>query len=173
MSAFLIVDGHNLLRSGAIPLAGDPGDASGRDELCALLSAYARRKGFRLTVAFDGRGSGKADRSRVSFKGGTAVYSGPSETADDVIRELARTAPAGSVVVTSDRGLTGTLSSRRVGVVDCGEFASRLFEEWIDGVKGGGGEDDAPAAPGPGRKKGEGHRKKKRDRERDRLLRKL
>ncbi len=168
MGAHLIVDGHNLLMSGEVPLDGDPGSAAGREELCALLSAYARRKGFRLTVVFDGRGS--AGRTRASFKGGTAVYSGPSETADDVIREMARTAPAGTVVVTSDRGLAGTLPSRSVAVVGCGEFAPRLYEEWIEGVKGG--EEDRPAS-GPGPKKGEGRRMKKRDRERGRLLKKL
>lgn len=167
MGGHLIVDGHNLLRSGEVPLDGDPGAASGRDELCGLLSSYARRKGFRLTVVFDGRGS--AGRTRVSFKGGTAVYSGARETADDVIREMARSASAGTVVVTSDRGLAGTLPSRSVAVVDCGEFAPRLFEEWLDDVKGG----DEGRAAGPGNKKGEGRRMKKRDRERGRLLRKL
>ncbi len=168
MGAHLIVDGHNLLMSGEVPLDGDPGAASGREELCALLSAYARRKGFRLAVVFDGRGS--AGRTRASFKGGTAVYSGEGETADDVIREMARSAPAGTVVVTSDRGLAGTIGSRGVAVVGCGEFAPRLFEEWLDDVKGGG--EELPAAD-RGPKKGEGRRMKKRDRERGRLLRKL
>ncbi|MBI5419180.1 MAG: NYN domain-containing protein, partial [Deltaproteobacteria bacterium] len=52
----LIVDGYNLARSGAVPLAEDPTSPEGRAELCALLSSYARGKGFLLTVVFDGRG---------------------------------------------------------------------------------------------------------------------
>ena len=105
----LIVDGYNLARSGALPLEGEPGSAEERGALCSLLSAYARKKGFRLTVVFDGRGSGSPKRTRQAFKGGTAVYSSRSETADDVIRDLARGAPAGTIAVTSDRGLAGTL----------------------------------------------------------------
>ena len=168
----LIVDGYNLARSGALPLEGDPGSAEERDSLCLLLSAYARGKGLRLTVVFDARGSGNPERSRAAFKGGTALFSSRFGSADDVIRDLSRGAPSGTVVVTSDRGLTGTLPSRNVAVISSEEFAARLFDNWIADIKGA--EEEAPS-PASGRrpKKGEGHRAKKRDRERDRRLRKL
>lgn len=170
MGRRLIVDGHNLALSGAVPLSSDPGGAEGRDELCALVAGYARGKGFGLTVVFDGRGAGRADRSRTAFKGGTAVYSSRSETADDVIREMSFGAPSGTIVVTSDRGLAGTLSARDIAVVSCEEFGRLLHEKWIESVKGGP-EDDAP--PARAGKKGEGRRLKKRERRKDALLRKL
>lgn len=172
MSGHLIVDGHNLVLSGEIPMGADPGSPEGRGELCALLSSYAREKGLRLTVVFDGRGSGNTERTRQSFKGGTALYSARGETADDVIRDLARGAPAGTIVATSDRGLAGTLPSRNIPVVSCGEFAARLYSRWLADLKGGVDDKELPPGGSP-RKKGEGHKPKKQERKRDRLLRKL
>lgn len=170
MGAHLLVDGYNLARSGALPLSGEPASEEGRQELCALLAAYARDRGFRLQVVFDGRGAGRSERSRAAFKGGTALFSSAFESADDVIRELARNAPAGTVVITSDRGLAGTLSSRAITVVSCVEFAGILSDFRIGDIKGSGEGDAAPPRRG---KKGEGRRAKKRDRKREAVLRRL
>ncbi len=174
MGAHLVVDGYNLARSGTLFLSEDPAGAAGRDELCGILSEYARAKGFRLTVVFDGRGAGRPERTRAAFKGGTATYASARETADDVIREIARDAPAGLVVVTSDRGLAGTLSARAVTVVSCGEFAERLEARRMAALKGTADTDDDAGGAGRDRaKKGEGRRPKKADRARDRLMKKL
>ncbi|MGA6994166.1 MAG: NYN domain-containing protein [Candidatus Deferrimicrobiaceae bacterium] len=171
MGRHLIVDGYNLARSGALFLSEDPAGQEGREELCALLSGYAMGKGFRLTVVFDGRGAEGSHRSRQSFKGGTAVFSSRAESADDVIRDLSRGAPAGTIVVTSDRGLGGTLRGREATVVSCEEFAGRLAAFQREDTKGPVGEEtDEGRRKG---KKGEGQKKKKRDRARNRLLRKL
>lgn len=171
MGRHLIVDGYNLARSGALFLAEDPAGPEARGELCSLLSGYAREKGFRLTVVFDAGGAAAPQRTRQAFKGGTSVFSSRSETADDVIRDLSRSATAGTIVVTSDRGLAGTLPSRNVTVVSSGEFAERLAVHQMEGIKG----PVDKGGPGERRteKKGEGQRRKKRDRERDRALRKL
>lgn len=170
MGAQLIIDGYNLARSNALPLEEDPRSEEGRRELCGMLAGYAAGKGFRLTVVFDGRGAGRPDRSRTAFRGGTALFSSASESADDVIRDMARNAPAGTVVVTSDRGLAGTLPSRAVTVVSCDEFADRLFALQLEAVKGSADEDHPSRR---NEKKGEGHRQKKKDRKREALLRKL
>lgn len=165
----LIVDGYNLGRSGALPLSRNDVSEEGRAELCALLASYARARGFRLTVVFDGRRAGSTERARIPFKGGTAVFSSGSETADDAIRDMASKAPQGTVVVTSDRGLADTLRTRKVTVVTCDEFASRLFALRMEEVKGCADEE-------PGRrpvKKGEGKKPKKKDRGRLRILGKL
>jgi len=172
VGAHLVVDGYNLARSGALLLSEDPAGPAGRDELCALLADYARAKGFRMTVVFDGRGAGRPERTRAPFKGGTAVYASARETADDVIREIARDAPAGLLVVTSDRGLAGTLSARAVTVISCPEFAERLEARRMAALKGTDEEDKAGAARDRA-KKGEGHRLKKADRARERTLKKL
>jgi len=171
MSRHLIVDGYNLARSGAVFRSEDPAGPEGRGELCALLSGYARGRGFRLTVVFDGRGAESPQRTRQAFKGGTSVFSSRFETADDVIRDLSRSATAGTIVVTSDRGLRGTLLSRDATVVSCEEFVGRLAAFHMEDTKGPPGEETEEGQRKG--KKGEGHRKKKRDRERDRLLRKL
>ena len=171
MSGHLIVDGYNLGRSGELFLEADPTSAEGRGELYALLSAHAREKSLRLTVVFDGRGAGKPERTREAFKGGTAVYSSRTESADDVIRDLARGAATGTIVVTSDRGLARTLPSRNIAVISCDEFARRLYGRWLEDLKGG--PEEEPRAARAGGKKGEGHRQKKQERKRERLLRKL
>lgn len=171
MSRHLIVDGYNLARSGAVFLSEDPAGPEGRGELCTLLAGYAKEKGFRLTVVFDGRGAGVPYRNRQSFQGGTAVFSSRLETADDVIRDLSRNAAAGTIVVTSDRGLRGTLPARDVTVISCVEFSDRLAGCRPAGEKGTvDGEEEAGRRK---QKKGEGKRKKKRERGRDRILRKL
>ncbi|MGA7105785.1 MAG: NYN domain-containing protein [Candidatus Deferrimicrobiaceae bacterium] len=171
MGRHLIVDGYNLARSGALFLSEDPAGPEGREELCALLSRYARGKGFRLTVVFDGRGAEGSHRSRQPFKGGTAVFSSRAESADDAIRDLSRGATAGTIVVTSDRGLGGTLRGREATVVSCEEFAGRLAAFQTEKTKGPVGEDtDDGRRKG---KKGEGQKKKKRERARNRLLRNL
>lgn len=171
MGAHLIVDGYNLARSGAVFLSEDPAGPEGRAELCAFLSGYAKGKGFRLTVVFDAREAGTPGRTRQAFKGGVALFSSRSETADDVIRDLTRGAASGTVVVTSDRRLGGTLPSRDVTVVSCEEFADRLAADQREGTKGAvGEEEDEERRMG---KKGEGHRKKKRERDRGRVLKKL
>ena len=122
-------------------------------------------------VVFDGRWAGNPKRTRDTFKGGSAVYSSRTETADDVIRDLARVAPTGTIVVTSDRGLARTLPSRNIPVISCDEFARRLYGRWLEDLKGGP-EEDSRATPAGG-KKGAGHRQKKQERKRDRLLKKL
>ncbi len=171
MGARLLVDGHNLLRAGALPLSSDPSGPEGRQELCALLSAYSRAKGFRLTVVFDSPPGNSGARAALPFKGGTSIYAAARETADDVLRDLARGAGRGTVVVTDDRGLAGTLSAREVTVVPCGTFAARIEAAALESVKGGA-EEDAPHRRGT-EKKGEGRRLKKRERRREDLLRKL
>jgi len=171
MSRHLIVDGYNLARSGTVLLPEDPAGPEGRGELCSLLSGYARGKGLRLTVVFDALGAAAPLRTRQPFKGGTAVFSSRSETADDVIRDLARNATTGTIVVTSDRGLRGTLPTRDVAILSCEEFADLLSAYHLGEAKGTvDGEESGGGRKG---KKGEGHRKKKRDRDREKVLRKL
>ncbi len=165
----LIVDGYNLGRSGALPLSRNDVSEEGRAELCALLADYARGRGFRLTVVFDGRRERNPERTRQPFKGGTALFSSGSESADDVIRDLASKAPKGTVVVSSDRGLADTLRKRNVTVVSCDEFALRVFDFRMEAVKGGEEEEPERRAG----KKGEGKKPKKKDRARVKILRRL
>ena len=105
----------------------------------------ARASGERFTVVFDGAtyGAGPA--------GGqiTVIFSRPPETADDVLEHLARTAGAGSVVVSSDRRVRD--AGRRAGC------AVVTAEQFLDAVRGGGAggapedgkgeEDDADERP--------------------------
>ncbi len=171
MSRHLIVDGYNLARSGGVFLSEDPAGPEGRGELCALLSGYVRGKGFRLTVVFDGRGAETPERTRQPFKGGTSVFSSRFETADDVIRDLSRSAAAGTSVVTSDRGLRGTLATRVVTVVSCEAFADLLAAVQLEGGQGASDEEDRGGQRRD--KKGAGPRETTRARARGRTRRNL
>jgi len=73
-------------------------------------------------------------------------------------------------VVTSDRGLVGTLPSRAVTAITCGEFGNRLFAFHLETAKGSADEGHPSRR---NEKKGEGHKQKKKDRKRETLLRKL
>lgn len=93
--------------------SSDPETA--RDYLLNQLVDYRNEKHAKITVVFDAYAGVHLFRSRTNYKGIEVMYSGRDETADDVIRQLIRTRPAGLVVVSSDRALID--EAKRHGVV--------------------------------------------------------
>ena len=93
--------------------SSDPETA--RDYLLNQLVDYRNEKHAKITVVFDAYAGVHLFRSRTNYKGIEVIYSGRDETADDVIRQLIRTRPAGLVVVSSDRALID--EAKRHGVV--------------------------------------------------------
>jgi predicted RNA-binding protein with PIN domain len=116
MPPHLLIDGYNYI--GRTSLEGMPGLSDSevvRDLLLDRLVEYRKNKGARVTVVFDAYAGVHLARSRTNYKGIEVIYSGRDETADDVIRQLIRTRPAGLVVVSSDRALID--EAKRHGVV--------------------------------------------------------
>ncbi len=96
----LIVDGYNVTKTGygSLPLEAQ------RSRLVGGLSSLAARSGAEVTVCFDGAALTGPVPSLTS-RTVRVLFSRPGETADELIRRLARAEPQGRplVVVSSDR----------------------------------------------------------------------
>ncbi len=98
----LLVDGYNVTKTGY----GEQSLEVQRGRLLAGAGALAARTGIELTLVFDGAGlEGARAPVTVAPRGVRLLFSGPGQTADDVLRELVRAEPPGRplVVVSSDR----------------------------------------------------------------------
>jgi predicted RNA-binding protein with PIN domain len=101
-SAHLLVDGYNVTKTGY----GEHSLEVQRGRLLAVLGALAARTGVELTVVFDGAGlEGARAPVTAAPRGVRLLFSGPGQTADDVLRALVRAEPRGRplIVVSSDR----------------------------------------------------------------------
>lgn len=96
----VMVDGYNVTKSGY----GDLTLQAQRTRLLAGLGALAARTGAEVTVVFDGR-DGAVPAAVPAPRGVRLLFSRSGETADEVLRRLARHEPEGRplVVVSSDR----------------------------------------------------------------------
>ncbi len=98
----LLVDGYNVTKTGY----GEQSLEVQRGRLVSGLGALAARTGAELTVVFDGAGlEGARAPATAAPRGVRLLFSGPGQTADDVLRALVRAEPRGRplVVVSSDR----------------------------------------------------------------------
>ena len=96
----LMVDGYNVTKGGF----GDLSLEVQRGRLLAGLAALAARTGVEVTVVFDGA-ERVAPLAVPAPRGVRLLFSRPGETADEVLRTLARHEPEGRpvVVVSTDR----------------------------------------------------------------------
>ena len=108
-----LVDGYNVTKRD--PATSGLELADMRDALVARLAVRGADLLGRgeITVVFDGRSGGGADRSH----GPVEVRYSRDESADDVIARLADASRGGVTVVTSDRGLALRVSGRGVAVL--------------------------------------------------------
>jgi len=119
----LVVDGYNLLgvRGG---LRGDV--EARREALIRELAGYRQRKGYPLTVVFDGWRSGQAVEHGDWREGIEVIYSRKGETADTVIKRLAEKFGSDAAVVSSDREVTAFARAHGSTIISSGEFETRL-----------------------------------------------
>jgi predicted RNA-binding protein with PIN domain len=96
----LLVDGYNVTKTGY----GDLALEAQRGRLLSGLGALAARTGAEVTVVFDGTGPGPV-LAAPAPRGVRLLFSRDGETADEVLRRLARHEPPGRpvVVVSTDR----------------------------------------------------------------------
>lgn len=120
MRKVYIIDGYNLLH--ACPDLKRTLTSFGMDraraDLLGALSSFARREGVECIVVFDGVTSDTAP--------GVKVISSRSRSADDLIREHARSAGRSLVVVSSDLEIVSTARTNLATVVPSKRFAADL-----------------------------------------------
>ncbi len=155
----LVIDGYNLLHRMSFLKGVDLEEA--RKALLEELGRYRRIRGHRITVVFDGMGSGRLASSVHKERGLEVVYTA-REDADSWIKRAVR--GEGTVVVSSDRGIRDHVE--RVGsvAVRSEEFIRRMEAAFLQEMKGEGEDDNLPE---PSR------RLPKRERRRLRVLAKL
>ena len=116
MPPHLLIDGYNYIgRTSLAGMFGPSDPETARDYLLNQLVEYRKEKAAKITVVFDAYAGVHLLRSRTNYKGIEVIYSGRDETADDVIRQMIKSQPAGLVVVSSDRALID--EAKRHGVV--------------------------------------------------------
>jgi predicted RNA-binding protein with PIN domain len=124
----LLIDGHNLIGSGALP-GISLADEDDELQLIRLLRRYRSRVRTDITVVFDSGIPG--GRSRALSGGGVAAVFAfqRRQRADDIIASRVRRSsdPGGLTVVTSDRALAQKALDHHARVVPAEEFASRLL----------------------------------------------
>jgi uncharacterized protein len=119
----LVIDGYNLLgiRGG---LRGDI--EARRETLIRELVGYRQRKGYPLTVVFDGWRSGHPVEHGEWREGIDVIFSRQGETADTVIKRLAAKYGNDCAVVSSDREVAGFARAQGGTSITSGDFESRL-----------------------------------------------
>ena len=121
----LVIDGYNLIgvRGG---LRGDI--EARREALIRELAGYRQRKGYPLTVVFDGWRSGHPVEHGEWREGIEVIFSRQGETADAVIKRLAAKYGNDCAVVSSDRDVAGFVQGQGGTTIGSGEFEGRLHQ---------------------------------------------
>jgi len=124
MSIHIIIDGYNLIRQSDGLSHIDRVDLQmGREALIEALVKYRRRKPHRITVVFDGGGAPPFTPQGERYGGIEIRFSRKGETADAMIKRMARREKERAMVVSSDREIVA--SAQRSGAAAIG---SRAFE---------------------------------------------
>src|SRR6478672_9718521 len=100
----ILVDGYSLLHNWPELAPGKARhSAAARDELLHWLMQYRDAIGTPITVVFDGAGAPPGTPKPISSAELEVLYSGPGQTADDIIERAAtRLAAYGEVLVVTD-----------------------------------------------------------------------
>ena len=173
MSIHIIIDGYNLIRQSNHLSEIDLQDIQlGREALIDMLAAYKKIKAHRITVVFDGTGSRSLSRRRDRQKGITMVFSQNGETADTVIKHMAREEGEKALVVSSDLDIIRSVEARGSAAISSADFENKLnLSMYADGM-----EIDRDAFSGwkpTTKKKGPSRRRSKKQRKTRARIRKL
>ncbi|MGB7952268.1 MAG: NYN domain-containing protein [Candidatus Binatia bacterium] len=161
----IIIDGYNLIGS----QTGLSGNLEGkRSGLVQQLASYQRRKGYRVTIVFDGWRSGGLDEVKEKSEEVSIVYSRLGEKADNVVIRLARQRGSGCVVVTSDNEVRNAVERFGAVALHAAEFSATLRDVAFS-IDADDPEDSERAGP----KKGNPKRLSKKERKRREKLHKL
>ena len=127
MSIHIIIDGYNLIRQSSDLSNLDRQDIQqGREALVDMLAAYKKIKSHHITVVFDGTGAPPYSQQRDRQKGISIIYSRTGETADAVIKKMARREKQKALVVSSDQEITRSAASSGAATINANDFESKL-----------------------------------------------
>jgi predicted RNA-binding protein with PIN domain len=173
MSVHIIIDGYNLIRQSRKLSPIDLQDIQlGREALVEMLAAYKKVKAHRITVVYDGTGSPNLSRQRDRQKGIAIVFSYNGESADTVIKKMARKEGEKALVVSSDLDIAHSVEACGAAAVSAEDFENRLALAL--GADGMDRERDAHSGWKPTtKKKGPSRRLPKRKRKAKAKIRKL
>jgi len=127
MSIHIIIDGYNLIRQSTTLSTLDQQDIMlGREALVDMLAAYRKIKPHRITVVFDGRNSPSFSPQRNRQKGIPIRFSHSGESADDVIKRMARGEREKALVVSSDREVVDSAAASGAAIISSQEFEAKI-----------------------------------------------
>jgi predicted RNA-binding protein with PIN domain len=165
MAIHIIIDGYNLIRQSPDLARLDRQDLQlGREALVDMLAAYKKLKPHKITVVFDGADQPSLYGSRDRAKGIVIRYSQGGESADDLIRRMARKQRAKALVVSSDREVMAAAESAGATVMDSPAFEEKVAMASYLAVKGDGETIESRGWVPTTRKKGPSQRLPKRKR---------
>ena len=98
----------------------------GREALIKMLAAYRKLKPHRITVVFDGRNSPVFSAQRSQQKGLSIRFSRGGESADAVIKRMAKREREKALVVSSDREVTDSAASSGAATISAQAFEAKM-----------------------------------------------
>ncbi len=127
MSIHIIIDGYNLIRqSNSLSILDLQDIQLGRDTLVDMLAAYKKIKPHRITVVFDGTTAPLLSQQRDRRKGISIIFSHKGESADTVIKNLARKERQRALVVSSDQDIVQSATANGAATVSANDFENKL-----------------------------------------------
>ncbi len=128
MSIHIIIDGYNLIRQSGYLNNLDLQDIQfGRQALIDMLAAYKKIKAHRITVVFDGTRAPRFSQQRDRQKGINIIFSQNGQSADAVIKKMARRQKQQALVVSSDRDIVRAAASSGAATISTPEFEEKLM----------------------------------------------
>jgi predicted RNA-binding protein with PIN domain len=168
MAIHIIIDGYNLIRQSAALSTLDQQDIMlGREALLKQLALYRKKRSHRITVVFDGGRSPLFSQSNDFHQGIAIRFSRRGESADDVIKSMARQEREKALVVSSDREIVNFAALCGAATISATQFTDKLEMTIRIDHPAGPDENDSERAPRT-KKKGPARRLSKKLR-RDRM----
>jgi uncharacterized protein len=122
----VLIDGNNLLH--AVRAVEDPERLYGKLMLGHALADWARRRGERIRIIYDGAAPSAALAQQYEHAKVEVIFSGAGISADAVLNQILETDSAARklVVVSSDHEVIRAAKRRRARAVGSGEFWANL-----------------------------------------------
>jgi predicted RNA-binding protein with PIN domain len=127
MPIHIIIDGYNLIRQSATLSALDHQDIMlGREALVAQLAAYRKIKSHRITVVFDAQQSPRFATHHDRHQGIAIRFSRRGQSADDVIKRMAREEREKALVVSSDQEIVSFAARCGAATISAPQFEDKI-----------------------------------------------